>query len=521
MTAPVIIGGGHNGLAAAFYLAKAGLKPIVFERREVVGGGAITGELEAGFSCPRLSHSVSIRADIARDMQLDAQGLDVAASEVEVFVPTADGPVVLYQDAQRSAQALRKHSAKDGERYLDYRVTIERVSSVLTSLLDSAPPSINIPTAGDAWHLLKTGRKFRALGRTDGYRLLRWAPMAAADLVGEWFESDALRAVLTAPAVSGGMLGPRSAGSGLVLLLHEANAALNGRSWHVRNGPGALTRAMAASARAAGAEIRTACPVEQVLVADNRVTGIVAGGARIPASDVISAINPKTTFLDLIDRIDLPPDFIRKIRNYRAQGTLAKVNLALSALPSFGVSPEDSGALSGRIHIGPEIDYIEHAFDHAKYGQMSENPWLDVRIPSILDPGLAPPGAHVMSIYAHYAPYHLRGSTWEASKDIFFRCVLSTLERCAPGISGLVVAHEILTPHDLEKEFGFNGGHIFHGELAIDQLFMMRPLIGYGRYTSPVDGLYHCGGGSHPGGLMSGAAGKFAAQEVLKTSERH
>jgi phytoene dehydrogenase-like protein len=387
------------------------------------------------------------------------------------------------------------------------------VVSVVTSFLEAPAPDLDAPGPGDIWNLLKTGRHYRALERRNRYRLLRWAPMPVADLTREWFQSDVLCASLAGPAISGTMFGPRSAGSGLVLLLNEAARRLAGGMWRARGGPGAITQAMAAAARAAGAEIRTSTRVEQILVANDRVSGVIAGGQRIDAAAVLSAVDPKTTFLNLMDPADLPPDFRTKIRNYRASGTVAKVNLALSALPAFGPSAE---ALSGRIHIGPTLNYLERAFDHAKYGELSQDPWLDVTLPSILDPGLAPAGAHVMSVYAHYAPFRLRGGNWADAKEPLLRNVLATLDHFAPGFRALVVAAEVIAPPDLESEYGFHGGHIFHGELALDQIASMRPLLGYARYAGPVERLYLCGAGTHPAGFMSGASGKFAARKVAR-----
>lgn len=512
MSAVVIIGGGHNGLAAAFYLAKAGLRPIVLERRDRVGGGAITSELHPGFRCPTLTHHTSLWTSIVADMDLRRHGVDFITPPVRLFAPQPDGPaLVLYDDAQRTADAMRASHPRDAVAYPRYRAAIERVSSVAGSLLTAPPPHIDRPTAGDVWRLLRTGRAFKALGRQGGYRLLRWAPMPVADLVREWFESETLCASIAAPALSGTMMGPRSAGSGLVLLMHEANRLLASGVSRVRGGPGALTQAMAAAARGAGAEIRTGSAVERIVVRSGKVAGVVAGGAELEAATVVSAIDPKTTYLRLVDPIDLTPDFMAKIRNYRASGTISKINLALSTLPDFGV-PTD--VLSGRIHIGATLDYLEQAFDHAKYGEPSQRPWLEVTIPSILDPDLAPTGGHVMSIYVHYTPYRLRKGDWATTKDTILDRALAALEPHAPGIRNLVLAAEVITPAELEAEFGFWGGHPFHGELALDQLFTMRPLLGYGRYSSPIAGLHLCGGGTHPGGFLNGASGKLAAQEL-------
>lgn len=513
----VVIGGGHNGLAAAFYLARAGMKPIVLEARATCGGGGLTDDLAPGFRCPTLTHHTPLWSDVAQDMDLGHHGLQLLRSEVDTFAPTLDGaPLVVYGDPARTAAAIRPLNAADADTYPAYRAVMHEVSAVVASMLQFRPPDIDRAGVRDLWNLLKTGRQFRALERKSRYRLLRWTPMAVADLTREWFTSDVLCASIAGPAVSGTMTGPRSAGTGIVLLLHEATRRLAGGAWSARGGPGALTRAMASAAGAAGADIRTSTRVDQIVVADDRVTGVVAGGLRFEAAAVISAIDPKTTFLKLIDSAHLAPDFLAKVRNYRATGTIAKLNVALSALPAFGAASE---LLAGRIHIGPQLDYLERAFDHAKYGQLSDSPWLDVTIPSVLDPGLAPPGAHVMSIYAHYAPYRLRGADWRMSKDVLIRRVLSTLEQFAPGIRDLVLAVQAITPEELESEYGFYGGHGFHGELSLDQMATMRPLLGYARYAAPIQGLYMCSGGTHPGGFLTGASGKLAAREIIESQK--
>lgn len=515
MSPPVIIGGGHNGLVAAYYLARAGLKPIVFERRSGIGGGAVTAEIHPGFHCPALSHEVLLHARIAREMDLARHGLELIAPDADVCaLPAAGPPLVLYGDVARSVESLKTVvSTTDAEAYGAYRQTVERIVSVLASTFEIPPPDIDRPDTRDLWNLLQAGRGFKALARRDAYRLLRWGPMAVADLVREWFEHELLRAAIAAPALSGTMLGPRSAGSALILLMREAHRQLaGGRPLRARGGPGAVTRALASAARAAGADIRTGAPVERILLERGRVAAVVAGGQEVRVSRVVSAADPRTTFA-LVDPAELTPDFAAKIRNYRASGTLAKVNLALARLPALDV---DRQALSGRIHIGPELDYLERAFDYAKYGEFSAAPWLEMTIPSIADPGLAPAGAHVASIYVHYAPYRLRGD-WNEARDRLLAATFDVLERHAPGIRGDVVAAQVITPVELERTYGFAGGHIFHGELALDQLFTMRPLLGFARYATPIPGLFMCSGGTHPGGFLTGASGRLAAREVLRT----
>jgi phytoene dehydrogenase-like protein len=512
----VVIGAGHNGLAAAHRLAAGGLNTLVLERRDEIGGGAVTGLLHPGFHCPTLSHNVLIHERIVREMDLRGHGVEFLSPAGAVFAPSINGAIAFYDDPARSADRLRRGSAHDAAALADFRDAVRRVASVVATTLESPPPRIDGPGAGDVWSLLKTGRAFRALETRDAHRMLRWLPMPVADLVGEWFDTDAVCAAIAAPGLSGTMLGPRSAGSTLVMMLNEAHQLLAGGVRRVRGGPGQLSRAMATAAQSAGAVIRTHSPVEQITVASGRVTGVVVAGKEIPASVVLSTLDPKTTLLGMSGAEHLGPGVVSKLHNYRAHGTVAKVNLALAGLPAFeGAGPDD---LSGRIHIGPTLDYMERAFDHAKYGEVSADPWLEVTIPTILDPGLAPEGAHVMSVYVHYAPRHLRTGSWSTCRDAMLASTLRVLERHAPAISSLIVEAQLLTPEDLDREYGLAGGHIFHGELAADQLFMMRPILGYGRYESPIRGLFFAGAGSHPGGFLTGASGRLAAREALRRS---
>lgn len=515
----LVIGGGHNGLAAAFDLARAGWRPVVFEQRAEVGGGAVTGTLHPGFRCPTLSHEASLHPAIAADMALHRHGLEVERVRELVCAIAPDGPpIVIHSDTARTADGLRRVSAADAAAYPAFRAAVDGVAGALGTLLTVAPPDLDAPSARDLWDLLRAGRRLRALGRRDGARLFRWAPMPVADFTDEWFETDRLRAAVAARGLSATMLGPRSAGSTLVLLWRDALPPRGEGVGAARGGPGALTAAMAAAAAAAGAQIRTDARVERILVDDGRVTGVLAGGREWTAPRVLSAIDPKSTLLRLVDPLVLPPAFHWGMRHYRASGTLAKVNLALARLPAFrGVV--DPGALGGRVHVGPGLDHLERAFDDAKYGAVSREPWLEIRFPSLTDPSLAPPGAHVASIYVHYVPYALRQGTWnEAAREALLESVLRTLETYAPDIRALVVAAQAITPADLERDHGYWGGHVFHGELAMDQLFAMRPLLGHARYRTPVEGLWLCGAGTHPGGVMSGVSGRLAAEALLQAA---
>jgi phytoene dehydrogenase-like protein len=514
MKTAIVIGAGHNGLVAAFYLAKAGVKPIVLEARAEVGGGAITSEIHPGFHCPALTHEVLLQQRLVAEMDLARHGFEVLRRSASVCSLSPAGHLLIDENAQRTQQNIAAFSAKDAEAFPAFQTSIQRAAAVLATAFEYIPPPIDRPGAGDAWNLLKSVRAFRSLGRRDAHRLLRWGPMPVADLVREWFEDDLLQATIAAPALTGTMFGPRSAGSSLMLLMREAHRQLSGGPpLAVKGGPGAATQALASAARAAGADLRTSSPVERIVVRDGTVHAVVAAGQTLKADIVVSSADPKTTFLRLIEPSDLSPDFAAKVENYRASGTVAKVNLALSSLPEFGCAPD---ALSGRIQIGPDLDYLERAFDHAKYGELSAEPWLALTIPSLVDASLAPAGAHVASIYVHYTPRALR-TDWTAARDALLSNVLDVLERYAPRLRSQVAAAHVVTPLDLEHDYGLAGGHIFHGELALDQLFTMRPLLGHARYATPVAGLYLCGAGTHPGGFLTGASGRLAAHAVIAT----
>ena len=527
----VIIGAGHNGLITAFYLARAGFKPLLLERRAVVGGIAITDEFHPGFRCSTLAHSCGpLQPEIFRDMRLERLGLRLIRPEPSVFAPAPDGrALLLYSDPFKSARQIAGFSSKDAEKYVEFHYALAQLASVLGPMLSMTPPSLDHPSAGDLWKLLRVGRRLRGLGKKHMLRLLRWAPMAVADLVGEWFETDLLRAVVAARGVFGTAMGPRSAGTTAVLLLRAAaDADAAGTAAFPRGGMGALTQAMAAAARRAGAEIRTGAEVAQILVKNGEVRGVVlAGGEEIPARAVISNADPRRTFLLLMDPLHLDPHFVFQMQHYRCLGTLAKVNLALAGLPSFaalkGGSTNDSearSALAGRIHIGPEVDYLERAFDDSKYGDFSRQAYLDVTLPSISDASLAPAGRHVMSICVQYAPYRLAKCDWQSQRDALGDAVIHTLAAYAPNLPDLVLHRQVITPQDLEETYSLTGGHIFHGELALDQLFTMRPLLGWARYRTPLRGLYLCGSGTHPGLGLTGASGRNAARQILKDVRR-
>ena len=535
----IIIGAGHNGLVAACYLAKAGLKPLVLERREIVGGACITDEIHPGFRCSTLAQSTGpLLSQIVDDFQLERHGLETVTPCVRVFSPAHDGrSVCIYQDPERTADELTKISARDAKNYPEFISTFARIGKALRPLLTMTAPNIDSPTKRELWSLGKLGWGIRGLGRKDEYRLLRYGPMAVADLAAEWFETELLRATVAARGIFGAFAGPWSAGTSVPLLLQ---AAMDGHAIAptsvVKGGMGALTAALAKAAIEAGAEIRTNAEVASIQVSDGKVRGVVlADGTEISASTAASNADPKTTLLRLLDPGELEPTFRNQMINYRAHGTVAKVNLALSALPKFVAlhgygtvrgservtsNAEELESLSGRIHIGSDIDYLERAFDAAKYGDFSPQPYMDITIPSTTDSSLAPKGAHVMSIHVQFAPYKLKDGDWDSRREELGDVVINALSDYVPNLKELIVGRQIVTPLDLETTYGLRGGHIHHGEMTLDQLFAFRPLIGCARYRTPIDGLYLCGAGTHPGGGVTGAPGLNASREIIKELKR-
>jgi len=516
MTDVVVIGGGHNGLIAAAMLAKAGRSVLVLERTDRVGGCARTTELAPGFRCPALSHAAAIDPAIVRALALERHGLQILRGEADVCAPLGGGrALTLWHDVGRARESIRAFSPKDADRYSPFLETFARIAGVLRRVSAMPPPSIDDPAAGDLIDLLTTGRAFRALGKADAYRLLRWMPMAVADLVAEFFDSEPLRAAVAGGGILGSFFGPWSAGSGAQLLLlgaTEGHPVASG--WFAKGGTGAVADALASAARAAGVEIRTNAEVAAIAVADGRATGVtLAGGEQVSASTIVANVDPKRAF-SLVDPMHLAPEFISRLINIRAHGTLAKVNFAVSALPRIA---SDASALSGRVRLARDIDAIERAFDAAKYGGFSESPWIELTIPSIVDPSLAPAGAHVVSAYVQYTPYHLRGSDWDAERERLGRIATNTIASYAAGFEASIVAREVITPLDLERTHGLSGGHIFHGEIALDQWFVTRPLLGWARYRTPIANLFLCGSGTHPGTGLNGRSGALAAKQILKS----
>jgi len=552
----IIIGAGHNGLVAAFYLARAGFKPLVLERRPVVGGAAVTAEFHPGFRASVLDGAAGpLAPTVAKDMQLEHHGAQWLEPKCRVFAPSQDArALLLHTSAAESAKRIAPFSQPDAAKYVELANIVAGAKNLISSLLTIPPPDIDHPTSADMWNLLGAGRGFRKLGKRNMQRLLRWGPMAVADFVAEFFETELLRAVIAARGIYGAAAGPWSAGTTALLLLRVAAGGLpDGGPIYVRGGMGALSDAMAAAAKHAGAEIRTSAEVDRILVKDGAATGVaLTNGEEIPANAVVSAADPKRTFLKLIEPVHLAPSFLGQMQHYRCQGTVARVFFALDALPNFPAlknEANETAALTGRIHIGPDIDYLERAFDDSKYGHFSRAPFLEAAIPSLLDPSLAPSGKHVMSVHMQYAPHKVNASSaasreaspvchsepaqfsrseesafrspaspqnWPAQRDALADTVVKTLAQYAPDLPSKILARRVITPLDLEQDYGLTGGHISHGELALDQLFTMRPLIGWARYRTPIRGLFLCGPGTHPGTGLTAASALNASRQILK-----
>lgn len=516
-TRTIVIGGGFNGLVCATLLARAGRQVTVLEQRPEAGGAAITRELAPGFLVPAAAHDVGpLRADVLRDLDLARHGLEWIPRHA--WMTALDGrghAATLWHDLVRTAEGLRAFSTADAERWPAFVAARAKLGRVVASVLPHTPPSIDSPAPKELWRLLQTARQFRALGEQDGYRLLRWGPMPVADLVQEHVETPFVAAALAGDGILGSMLGPWSAGSGLLFLLHAANdAAGDPRLVWPRGGPGALTAALLGAAAQAGVSVTTGARVAHLSCDGPRVRGVVlADGRTLDADAVVSGIDPKTTYA-MVDPMALPTEVRWRARHVRTAGTLAKVNLALSSLPV--VPGADREQLATKIRMAPDLDFVERAFDEVKYGRYSPAPWLEALIPSLADASLAPHGSHVMSIYAQYAPHTLRDGSWHVDRAGLLDAVLNTLDGYMPGIRGMVVASDVLTPADLETEWGLAGGHIHHGELALDQLYTMRPLLGWSQYRTPVQGLWLCSAGTHPGLGLTGGSGANAAREILR-----
>ena len=518
----VIVGGGHNGLVTAAYLARAGRKVLVLERRELVGGCSVTEEIWPGYRVSTAAYLTSLLQErIVRELELERYGYKVDAKDPAFFSAFPDGRhFFMWQDRVKTLAEIARFSSHDAEVYPAYEDLIERISQVVEGLLLTTPPNFPPRNGMDFIDYLKLAGRMRGLGTKDVVALVKIFTQSAAEFLDEWFESEQVKVTLATDGVIGANGGPRSPGTAYILLHHCMGGVAGHRGlWgFVRGGMGAVAEAMAASARAKGVEIRTNAAVAKVTVRGGRAQGVVLeSGEEIEAGVVASNLDPKLTFLRLLDERDLEPDFVSAIRHFRIEGTSCKINLGLNGLPEFTAYPGTPGPHHrATMHICPSIDYVERAWDDAKYGRASERPLLELTIPTMYDPSLAPAGKHVMGIFLQYAPYTLREGTWDELREPFGDRVISLIEEYVPNIRQIVEHRQVLSPLDLERRFGITGGNIFHGEMSLDQMFVMRPVAGWARYRTPVKGLYLCGSGAHPGGGVMGAPGFNCAREMLK-----
>ncbi len=518
----VIVGGGHNGLVCAAYLARSGKRVLVLERRERVGGAAVSEEVFPGFRFSVYSYVVSLlRPEIIRDLDLPRHGLHILPLE-STLTPLPNGDYLAqWNDHDHNRRELARHSLRDAEAYDEFGLLLHRMARAVKPLLGMAPPDPGSLHPHNVAELMRLGRYFRGLGPQDFNALWKLLTMSSADYLDEWFETEALKATKSASGIIGTLLGPRSPGTAYVLL-HHYMGELDGvfRAWgFAKGGNGAVSGAIAGAAQSFGAEIRTLAPVAKVLIKNGKAAGVVLeSGEEIAAGIVVSGADPRRTFLGLVGEEHLPGDFVEAIRRFKFRGASAKVNLALGALPDFTCLPGAGAHLRGAISISPSVQYLERAYDEAKYGEASSRPYMDIVIPSMLDPGMAPPGKHVMSIFAQYAPYNVNGGWTDARREAFGDTVIDTLAEFAPNLKSIILHRQVVTPADIERVVGLSEGNIFQGELSLQQMFFLRPAPAWARYRSPIPGLYQCGSGTHPGGGVMGAPGRNAAAEILRTS---
>lgn len=515
----IIIGAGHNGLVAAAYLARAGKKVLLLERRPQIGGIAVTEEIFPGFkfsSCEHLTGGFS--TSIISDLNLDRRGLEILPLTPLLFVPALDGnALVISREFDRSTEEIATRSKPDAERFAAFCGLMRSLADFLFTLYSAPLPDKAQPQNFNPAEFVRLGWKFHRLGKKEMHEFLRILPMSIADLLHEWFEDDLLKAALAGSAMLGSYVGPRQQGTAFNFLHHQigaSNGALRTAGF-VRGGAGGLTQALFTAAKMNGAEIRAGAEVLKIITNDGVALGVVLdNGEEIRAPRIASSADVKRTFLELVEAASFDPEFLLQIKNIRSRGTVAKVNLALDALPNFG--PTNQAALGGIIQIGPTLDYLERAADDAKYRRFSKRPFLQITIPSVADPSLAPPGKHVMSVWMQSAPYEIAESSWNEQRQALGDTVIKTIEEYSPGLGNIVLHCQILTPLDLETIYGLTGGHPYHAEMALDQIFFMRPVSGWSRYHTPIRNLYLCGSGTHPGGSVTGLPGYYAAKEILK-----
>ena len=515
----IVIGGGHNGLTCAAYLARARKRVLVLERRHVLGGAAVTEEVFPGFKFSVCSYVVSLlRPEIIRDLDLPSHGMELLPLD-GTFTPMPSGDYLWrVNDHEKTRREIARHSRLDADAYDEYGRAMVEMGRFAKPILSMTPPD---PTSLDPRGLLELlgmGKRFRGMRSHDRINQVQLLTMSAVDFLDQWFETDVLKATMSASGIIGTFLGVRSPGTAYVLL-HHYMGEIDGsfRSWGLsRGGTGAISNAIGDAARGFGAEIRTRSPVAKILTKNGRATGVaLENGDEFRADIVVSSVDPRVTFEKWIGEKELPSDFIEAVRRYKFRGSSGKVNLALDGLPNFTCLPGAGPHLRGAVSISPSVDYMERAYDDAKYGRFSRRPYMDIVIPSLTDTSLAPPGKHVMSCFVQYAPYDLRGGDWDSQREAFGDAVIDTIAEYAPNIKDLILHRQVLTPLDIEREFGLSEGNIFQGELTLEQLFFLRPVPGWAQYTTPIRSLYMCGSATHPGGGIMGAPGKNAAERIL------
>ncbi len=520
----IVIGGGHNGLVNAAYLAKAGLKTLLLERRHILGGASVTEEVIPGFKFTVYSYVVSLfRPEIIRDLDLTQHGLMILPLE-STLTPLPGGDY-LYRGADHfeTYRNISKFSTRDADAYEDYGRMMHLMARAVKYVLGIVPPDPTSLHPGELNGLLQMARHFLGLDQEQFYTLVRLMTMSSADFLGRWFESEPLMGTLSASGIIGTFMGPRSPGTAYVLL-HHYMGEIDGvfRAWGFsRGGTGGIADALANSARALGVEIRTGAGVSQVMIQNGKAVGVaLEDGEEINARVVVSSLDPTQTFLKFVDPGLLPEEIISSLNKYVYRGSSGKVNFALDAAPELACLPGKGAHLRGAISISPSVDYIERAYDDAKYGNFSRQPYIDVIIPSMIDPGMAPPGKHVMSCFVQYAPYHLREGNWDEKREAFGDAVQDTLAEQIPNLKDIILHRQVLTPLDIERVTGLSEGNIFQGELSLSQLFFLRPSPGLAKYRTPLRSYYQCGSATHPGGGITGAPGRLAALTILKDWRR-
>jgi phytoene dehydrogenase-like protein len=517
----VVIGGGHNGLVAAAYLARAGFQVLVLEARRQVGGCSVTEELWPGYRVSTAAYLTSLlQPRIIADLDLAKFGYRVDAKDPAFFSAFPDGrSLLMWQDQQKTIEEIAKFSPRDAAIYPKYEEHLERLARVIEGLLLQSPPNFPPSGPGDLFDYLKLMGRLKGLGRKDIGGLVKIFTQSAQDFLDDWFESDEVKVTLATDGVIGANGGPRSPGTAYILLHHTMGSVAGHRGlWgFVKGGMGAVSEAIAACARQYGASIRVNAPVSRVQVRDGRATSVILeSGEEIPARIVVSNLDPKRSFLGLFEPNVLPREFVESIRSYRSEGTSLKINLALNGLPDFKAHPGAPGPPHrATMHICPSLEYVERAWDDAKYGRPSAKPLIEMTIPTIYDPSLAPPDKHIMGIFLQYAPYSLAEGNWDLIKESYADQVIDLIAKYAPNIRDIIEHRQVLTPLDLERRFGLPGGNIFHGEMSLDQMFFNRPVVGFGRYRTPIERFYLCGSGTHPGGGVMGAPGYNAAKMIL------